>query len=385
MEIMESDWAADENQSSNHTTTSCDIYDQHKYKTVAVIAASVGTFSLLASMSVISVIVLFKKYNFFIQRLILYLCISAGLNSASIVMRFYQLVPEPQDNWKTVCMMTAFIDQTTLWSLSNAFICLTFNMLITVVFNKSTKRLEMGYICLIFIVPLTFNWIPFLQDSYGESGAWCWIRTENHHSNCTTHVLGMYLKYILWYIPHYFLLAVLLVVYAVVVVNVLRKRNRWSGLYSTEPAIRTQQQQMSELVMPIIFYPLGYFALNLVPLINRVYNNIEEPSFTLWVLHAALSPLQGGYIALVYVLDKDTMRRLNLRELRAYLFHRQTPVNDYPATKGFTDSYEANSISPEGSLSSTEGVKVALNFGTKTKDYGSTDRTRSYTVKTEKV
>lgn len=383
---MDNHWVADASQLYNNTT-SCEIFQQQKYKTVAVIAASTGTFSMLAAMAVISVIVVFKKYNFFIQRLILYLCLSAALNSASIVMRFSKLAPETP-GWKKVCIATAFVDHTTLWSLNIAFLCLTFNMLITVVFNKSTKFLEIGYICLIFMVPLMFTWIPFLQESYGESGAWCWIRTENNqNSNCTKHMFGMYLAFITWYVPHYFLLCVLLVVYAVVVVNVIRKRNHWRGLYSSEPAIRTQQQQMKELVMPIIFYPLGFFALNLVPLINRVYNIVDGPNYVLWVLHAILSPLQGGYIALVYVLDKDTMRRLNLRELHAYLFHRRTPVEDYPATRGFTDSYDANTISPEGSLSSTEGVKVALNFGTKAKDYGSTDHTKhsSYTEANEKV
>lgn len=355
-----------------------------RYKTVAVIAASTGTFSLLASMAVISVIVLFKKYNFFIQRLILYLCITAALNSMSIMMRFSRLAPKSSD-WARVCIAAAF-DQTTLWALNIAFCCLTFNMLIAVIFNRSTKGLEMGYIFLIFVSPFLFNWIPFLQESYGEAGAWCWIRTKNYHDGCSVHMLGRWFKYALWYVPHYVMLVVLLVAYVVIVINVIRKRNHWRGLYSTEPAVRAQQQLMTELVMPIIFYPLGFFILTLVPLINRVYDTFDGPNYVLWVLHASLSPLQGGYIALVYVLDKDTMRRLNLRELRAYLFHRRTPVEDYPATRGFTDSYEANTLSPEGSLSSTEGVKVTLNTGTKGKSYGSMDKAgeSSCTIKNEK-
>lgn len=364
--------------------TSCDIYHQDKYTTVAMVAASTGTLSLLASMAVISIIVIFKKYNVFIQRLILYLCITAALNSISIMMRFTRLGHKDEPNWKIACIAAAFIDQTTLWSLSIAFLCLTFNMLITVVFNKSTKRLEMGYICLIFFVPLAFNWVPFLQESYGESGAWCWIRTEDFHQNCSTHMMGLYLKYALWYIPHYVLLGAMLVAYLVIVVNVIRKRNHWRGLYSTEPEVHTQQQQVTELVMPIIFYPLGFFILNLFPLINRVYDNIDGPNYTLWMMHAAFSPLQGGFIALVYVLDRDTMRRLNLSELRAYLFHRRTPVEEYPATRGFTDSYDANAMSPNGSMSSNEDVKVALNLDTKGKRYGSMYTTRT-SVESEKV
>lgn len=378
-------WPEDGNTSNG--TTSCEIYHTHKYKMVAVIAASTGTFSVLASLTVISVIAVFKKYNVFIQRLILYLCLAAALNSLCITLRFARLAPDTSD-WHRLCVATAFIDQTTLWSLTIAFSCLTFSMLITVVFNKDTKALEFGYIFLIFIFPLAFNWIPFLQESYGEAGAWCWIRTKNYDHDCSVHKLGMYLKYALWYAPHYVVLGVLFVVYLVVVTNVIRKRNHWRWLYSSEPAVRAEQLKMKELVMPIIFYPLGFFLLNLVPLINRVYDSINGPNYILWVLHASLSPLQGGYIALVYVLDRDTMRRLNLKELRAYLFHRRTPVEEYPATRGFTDSYDAKTMSPDGSVSSTEGVKVALNISKKGKNsYGSTDdtKTSTYTVESEKV
>lgn len=381
MEAAEQAWTEDGN--TSNVTTTCDIYHSNKYRTVAIIAASTGTFSALASLTVISVIAIFKKYNIFIQRLILYLCLVSAVNSLSITTRFARLAPHTA-GWNRVCIATAFIDQTTLWSLTIAFCCLTFNMLIAVVFNKSTKGLEMGYIFFIFIFPLAFNWIPFLQDSYGEAGAWCWIRTANYDADCSVHKLGLYLKYVLWYVPHYVVLVALLVVYLVVVANVIRKRNRWRGLYSTEPTMREEQLQMKELVMPIIFYPLGFFILNLVPLINRVYDTVDGPNYVLWVLHASLSPLQGGYIALVYVLDRDTMRRLNLRELRAYLFHRRTRVEEYPATRGLTDSYDANTMSPEGSLGSTEGVKVALHSGKKGKSYGSTDN-KTYIVESEKV
>jgi hypothetical protein len=383
--VMEGNWMAHSLMENGNESnkTSCDIYNEERYTTVAIVAASTGTLSLVASVAVILIIAIFKKYNFFIQRLILYMCISAALNSVTIMMRFARLAPETA-GWNRVCIATAFIDQTTLWSLTVAVLCLTFNMLIVVVFNKDTRPLEMAYICLIYIVPLTFNWIPFLQESYGESGAWCWIRTKNH-GDCSDHKLGVYLKYILWYAPHYLMLVIMLVAYAVVVINVIRKRNNWRGLYTSEPAQRVQQQLMMELVMPVLFYPLGFFILNLASLINRVYDSFHGPNYVLWMIHATFSPLQGGYIALVYVLDWETMRRLNLRELWAYLFHRRTPVNEYPTTRGFTDSYEANTISPDGSVSSMDGVKVALTSGTKEKSYGSTGSTGGYSMKSERV
>ena len=355
----------------------CERYHTSSYQKIAIVAASSGSFSLLASLAVILVIVIFKKYNFFIQRLILYLCIAAALNSVSIVLRFSQITQHSEDeNLHRLCIATAFIDQTTLWSLNIAFCCMTFNMLITVVFNRSTNRLELGYIFLIFVLPITYNWIPFLHESYGEAGAWCWITSVNHHDpNCTVLKFGMYLQYALWYVPHYILLGILLVGYIVVVIVVIRKTQKWKGLYSTEIETEIQKEHLKEMVMPLIFYPIGFFILNLFPLINRIYNNSDISNLVLWYLHAVFSPLQGGLIALVYVLDKGTMKRLTLKELRAYLFHRSTPVRDYPVKGGLTDSYEEEKpLFSDESISSSESVAVTMNKGKKGLEYGSIDK-----------
>ena len=348
-----------------NSSHSCEQYYTVGYQNVAIVAASSGSFSLLASTLVILVIVLFKKHHIFIQRLILYLCIAAALNGASITLRFSRIAYNFEDtdfsesvHLKMLCVASAFLGQTTIWALTLAFCCLTFNMLIAILFNKSTQRLEIGYFLFIFLVPVFFTWVPFLHESYGEAGAWCWIRAENYNEtshNCTTHRLGVYLRYALWYVPHYLILATLLLAYLVVVANVVRKSRHWRGLYNAES--QSEQQKMQELVMPLIFYPLGFLFLNLFPLINRIYETINHnPSYVLWVLHAAFSPLQGGFIALVYVLDKDTIRRLRPRELWAYIRYRRTPVGDYPSSGGITDSYKP------------------LNQG-KRKDYGGVEHT----------
>lgn len=345
------EWSYEEsnsNENSPEDDSVCALYQSQTYMRIAMLAASMGTVSTLASVAVILVIVIFKKYNFFIQRLILYLCITAALNSASVVLRFSRAT----DQFRThnLCVAAAFIDQTTKWSLCIAYVCLTFNMLFTVVFNTSTKSIEIGYLIAIFLFPLTFNWVPFLHDSYGEAGAWCWIRskdmnyTTNYTTNittidCTTHRFGVYLQYSLWYVPHYAILCIVIIAYIMIVAKLISNARHWKGLYSMEST--HQKERMKELVKPIIFYPLVYLLLNLFPLINRIYETAaDKPNRVLWILHALFSPLQGGFIALLYVLDRDTVHRLNPRELLAYLLHRKTPIEEYPVKQEITDSLE---------------------------------------------
>lgn len=334
-------------ESGGNSSLRCD-YQDYKYRMVAVVAACVGTFSLLASLFVIGITIIFRKYNFFIQRLVLYLSIAAALNSVAVVLRFSMLDRSSNTEFLLyLCKISAFIDQTTLWSLNIAFCCLTFSMLVVVLFNRTTHGLELAYVFFIFLFPIMFNWIPFLKGLYGPAGAWCWIKsydyevdTDGSLVNCTRNPMGFYMQYILWYVPHDALLLVLLVVYLIVVSFVIcRRYQQWRGLYRE---VESNSDRVKNFVLPIIFYPLGFFILNMFPFINRLYDNLHGPNLVLWVLHAAMSPLQGGYIALVYVLDRDTLKRLNPREIHAYLL-RRTQISEYPVRGGLADSYDDSS------------------------------------------
>ena len=51
---------------------------------------------------------------------------------------------------------------------------------------KEINKLEVALVVLIFTVPLLYDWIPFITNSYGPIGLWCWIRTLNN--DCSTQI-----------------------------------------------------------------------------------------------------------------------------------------------------------------------------------------------------
>ena len=317
----------------------CSLFHSRPYVDVAIVSSASGSLSALCCVSVICLIFLFKKHYFFIQRLILYLTLAALFNCLSIIARLYRLgYNQESDELDTMCIITAFVDQTTMCSLFMAFSVITFTLLMRAVFRKNTSRLEPFYFLLIFGFPLTFNWIPFLHDTYGEAGAWCWIRSINYDQNCSEHQFGTYLRFVLWYIPSYALLILMILAYVCIVVSVTRQRYRWIGRY--DPEVRRLREQMRNEVWPLLFYPIGLFILNIFPLINRIHDSIynSEPDFVLWMLHAVFSPLQGGFIAAVYTLDRETRRRLTFGNLLAALCSQRDTVREYPAGSGPRDS-----------------------------------------------
>ena len=327
---------------SNATNdTICSVFETEAYIIVALVSASTATLSMLACLGVIILMFALKKYLFFIQRLILYLCISALLNSAAIALRFqeaFDLSGSKESNGlRILCIFTAFVDQTTAWSETIAFCCITINLLLTAVFKKDTEKLEAVYIFMIFIFPFTFNWLPFIHDAYGEAGAWCWIRALD--DNCDPIQFGMYLRLFIWYVPNYIIILAVILVYVFIVAWVTRQKRRWAGKYDAET--ETQKSNLQKEVWPLLFYPLGFLLLNIFPLINRIHDTVVEdtPIYALWMLHAIFSPLQGGYIALVYTLDRETLKRLKITRVKAAIFHHEAKITEYPAQRGFSDSF----------------------------------------------
>lgn len=324
----------------SNSSFDCTVFHSWHYVTVAIVSSSSAAISVLCCIAVISLIFLLKKHYFFIQRLVLYLSLAALFNSLSIVARLYRIgyKKEGDEALDDVCMIAAFVDQTTMCSLFMAFSVITFTLLMRAVFRKNTSRLEPLYFILIFFFPLTFNWVPFLHHTYGKAGAWCWIRAVNYDDNCSEHKFGTYLRFALWYVPSYLLLVSMMLAYLFIVISVTRQKHRWTGRYDPE-AIKIREQMRKE-VWPLLFYPIGLFVLNIFPLINRIQDSIHDsqPVYTLWLLHAIFSPLQGGYIALVFTLDRETRRRLTFSNLSAILFGRESTVREYPVGSGPRDS-----------------------------------------------
>ena len=107
---------------------------------------------------------------------------------------------------------------------------------------------------------------------------------------------------------------------------------------------------------PLLFYPFGVLLLNIFPLANHIYRLVHnnDPSYILWLLHAIFSPLQGGYVALVYTLDRNTLRRLTYRNFKAAMYSTRDVVQEYPTEVGeLSDSF----ISSMGHKTSYEMLK----------------------------
>lgn len=306
-------------------------FESRDYTIVAAITSSLGFVSSLACFFVIGIIVLYKKYLFFTQRLILYLAIAALLNSLSLML---QIVTRFTPNG--FCIFSAFLTQLASWSELVAVVCIIVNIL-AVAFQRQTEKLEGLYLLLIFVLPVTFNWIPFIKDGYGKSGAWCWIRP--YKDDCSRFGYGIILQALLWYVPLYIVLTTMIVFYVIIVVKLKWDSGCWKAPYSHD-AKRRKEQIMNE-VKPLFWFPIVYFVNSIFLLTIRLQvATSSEPTLAVWIIAALTYPLQGGFMAVIFTLDPQTFKRLKWMEFKATVMQLwKEDVAEYEMTEEFGDSY----------------------------------------------
>ncbi len=327
-------------------------FDSSDYTIVAALSSATSAISFLACLFMIAVIIIYKKYLFFTQRLILYLALAAIISAFFTMLHIVQRV---SPNW--VCVSTAYLDQTASWSVLIAVVCITINLALVVLFHRNTERFEIAYVLFIFVFPLSYSWIPFINEAYGRAGAWCWIRSED--DNCHNWTYGSVLQLILWYLPLYVLFAIIMVVYIIILVKLRRDRRRWTGNF--DPTAKKTEKMIQKEVRPLLWFPFIYLLLYLIPLINRIQDAAtDEPVLALWILTALLFPLQGGFVTLAFTLDPDTFKRLRWSEFRAAVTRMwKKDIREYPLTPVQSDSISWKSRTGESTASARNEASVS--------------------------
>ena len=161
--------------------------------------------------------------------------------------------------------------------------------------RRQALCLEICYVFVPIVISLLFVWIPFLHDAYGLAGAWCWIRQKD--DNCDSLLAGKIEQYVLGYGPVSFLCIVAMVIVTAMLV-ILCKR-----LYFQETPDQVYKTMLRENA-PLMIYPVLFHIVKLLGLAHRLYQitTTIHNNTILWIIHAAIAPLNSLSCAIVYSL-----------------------------------------------------------------------------------
>ncbi len=217
----------------------------------------------------------------------------------------------------------------------NAYVSITLSLIIRVFFTRQFKRPDVWVIVFIFGTPFWFNWIPFIRNSYGQSGIACWIKyNEIVNGTCQIFKFGQALELVLWYIPLYLMLGIMIILYTIVLVKFYFHRKQWVRFDQNKD---NERRNAIKYVTSLLAYPLIYLLANVIPLISRFYSftNPTNYPFILFLIAILFYTQQGTGIAIAVLVN--LRKKLTYPSLKAALSgwcHREATVKEYPITEG---------------------------------------------------
>ena len=181
---------------------------------------------------------------------------------------------------------------------------------------KNIKRVEACYIGFSVLLSLGIAIIPFMTQTYGLAGSWCWIASWK--DDCPSDILlaGLVEQFALYYGPGILLLTIdsafALILVLVLMVRLCRKRA--DGM---ENNFKHHQLKALKQMVPLLTYSFAFLLLLLPGFANRVYGATPHPPLAELTLSSIVCIASWGWVAglallahiIVVVWSKRRVRR----------------------------------------------------------------------------
>ncbi len=324
--------------------SNCTLYYYNKdiIRTV-ILNQTISAIAVLATLFAIFIIIIFKKWQCFSQRLIIYLIVTTMLVSlARALERVDYLSSTYTDAHRGFCTFIGYVTLNVTWMFFFSVAFITLYLLLTVVSNWHMERYERVYVFFIFVFPWTFTWIPLVKHAYGRAGAWCWIRSIDVDT-CKPIAFGRVIQLVIFYIPITLVVLFEVVAYLVILCKLHSLRKRWKTSISNTPEETTTNKLLRNELYSLFAYPIIHIA-SLIPLVAMlIYEWVTStPSLVLWYLVAISIPTQGILFTLILTLNADTRRRLRWSHFHSAIKNYKTSkvVSEYK--EGEMDTIEVS-------------------------------------------
>lgn len=304
----------------NDTVECGNDFNKEEAKILLGLRISISLISCVFVISMIGIIILFQKYKFFTQRLVLYLAITFLSSFIASALDFTSISAYTDQSALIYCQLSGFAQQITNWWLLMATLVLTIVMFIHVVPKINIDKYETLFVLLIFLLPLLFCWIPFTTSTYGPVVYFCWIG-ENYDENCNVKINGILYRIFLFYVPTVVIVVVILVLIVTTLIVVKKRKKTWQPDNSKNNVLihsKLETEVRILLLLPIIIIISGVLGL-LTGLGIIVINRLTELTYAFSIISIIGLKFQGVLITLVFTLDPETRKRFNREEIKKEL------------------------------------------------------------------
>ena len=299
---------------------SCSQFSQEQLNQATAAVVSVSALAIIACALAVILIIVLKLYQKFLNRLVLYLMVAAGGYSVAFILA---ITPVHHSNGEVqvregldgLCAAFGFFNQMTEWIFHGtmAWVIVYLTLMAVFKYQANKPKHEVSGLIIILLFPFIVNWIPFVNDMYGLSGIWCWIKLTNGDCH-SDHTLGVVYHFTLYYGPFAIFVFGSYVAFIAIVITLCKERVA-SGRERAESFKKETHRQALKEALPLLAYPLIYNIFFTIMLANRVYHAIaaskeEDPIFPLFLAHAVVESLRVLLAAMAFLLHPNILKKV---------------------------------------------------------------------------
>ena len=338
--------------------------DQKNY--ILIAWSGTGMLSLIMCLIAVSLVFCMRLYKNFTYRLAMYQILSSLCLSAAEAL-FLTLLNYDDDMYYA-CKTIAFLMECFQWIKLLFTICLIFHLFCLAVCLKNFRRLEKGYVLFSTLFPLLYSWIPFTHNnSFDVAPACCWIKDWKEDCATQKYFEGVIEQFVLWYGPLFISLTITVVAVFIILI-VLAQRAYAHKNQESECLIenheRNQNKKAIKELLPLLAYPVIFYVLSLIPLIDRIYSAISCNANFGWALgHALSQALWGFFSSWALIIHILVMRKLKKKSRVQFKEQPITSVANIGVmyttyTEGSTNAGTKYSIPFESDIDDESGIHI---------------------------
>ena len=288
----------------------CNLTTQQLVKLDSVRSSIAAVSALACSLSIV-LFVCRRLYTRFVERLVLYLLILSLFYSFAGMFQWVAIFYDSMNvNALRGCKAVGFLTEYSSCAVLFFLFALSLLLFGPIVLQRdwSSYKLEITTFLTSLFAPALFSWIPFIQDHYGMSGAWCWISA--HNATCGLSRVGLFEQIALWYVPQTLLMLVASCLIVVIVLNLTEV----CCFKATDMKVPKEVYQKAlKKLLPLLAYPIMFFLVNTVSLICRATVTANAEQLWLLYLRAIIDPSWGLLACIAFLVHLRSLHKVSTR------------------------------------------------------------------------
>ena len=287
---------------------------------IAAVNIVLGVLNILLGLLVVIFVFLFKRHHFHGRRLVIYLSICVILFGIKAAIDVHAFIEPIQDSG-AFCMFCGFLVKYALTAETIVIFVITVDTFLLVACYVNTNRLEILEVFVVFVLPISWLWVPLYSGDYGSNGALCDIKlTLVNFTTCqkNSSQSGFNFALYMFWVPFFLLVAIMVVLYVVIIPYLHRSVHSYEGKYN--PQTKAVKRAKIQRAKYLLVYPVLYIAFTIVDIVNEFvhYYNPKEDFIWLTVLAVLASNGRGIALLLAYTFeDKGTRSQLRCSNIVA--------------------------------------------------------------------